>query len=35
MLEVHLQGEQANLAEIAAEVTEVLADWLLRPSGSC
>jgi hypothetical protein len=29
MLEVHLQGEQANLAEIAAKVTEVLADLIL------
>jgi hypothetical protein len=29
MLEVHLQGEQADLAEIAAKVTEVLADLIL------
>jgi hypothetical protein len=29
MLEVHLQGEQADLAEIAARVTEVLADLIL------
>jgi hypothetical protein len=29
MLESHLQGEQVNLAEIAAKVTEVLADLIL------
>jgi hypothetical protein len=29
MLESHLQSEQANLAEIAAKVTEVLADLIL------
>ena len=29
MLESHLQSEQANLAEIAARVTEVLADLIL------
>jgi hypothetical protein len=29
MLESHLQGEQANLVEIAARVTEVLADLIL------
>jgi hypothetical protein len=29
MLENHLQSEQANLAEIAARVTEVLADLIL------
>ena len=29
MLERHLQSEQANLAEIAARVTEVLADLIL------
>jgi hypothetical protein len=29
MLESHLQGEQANLVEIAAMVTEVLADLIL------
>ena len=29
MLEVHLQAEQADLAEIAARVTEVLADLIL------
>jgi hypothetical protein len=29
MLENHLQGEQANLAEVAAKVTEVLADLIL------
>jgi hypothetical protein len=29
MLESHLQGEQADLAEIAAKVTEVLADLIL------
>jgi hypothetical protein len=29
MLERHLQSEQANLAEIAAKVTEVLADLIL------
>ena len=29
MLESHLQGEQADLAEIAARVTEVLADLIL------
>jgi hypothetical protein len=29
MLESHLQSEQANLAEIAAGVTEVLADLIL------
>ena len=29
MLEVHLQGKQADLAEIAAKVTEVLADLIL------
>ena len=29
MLESHLQSEQANLVEIAARVTEVLADLIL------
>jgi hypothetical protein len=29
MLESHLQGEQADLAEIAARVTEVIADLIL------
>jgi hypothetical protein len=29
MLESHLQSDQANLAEIAARVTEVLADLIL------
>jgi hypothetical protein len=29
MLEGHLQSEQADLAEIAAKVTEVLADLIL------
>jgi hypothetical protein len=29
MLESHLQGEQADLAEIGAKVTEVLADLIL------
>jgi hypothetical protein len=29
MLASHLQGEQADLAEIAARVTEVLADLIL------
>jgi hypothetical protein len=29
MLESHLQSEQADLAEIAAKVTEVLADLIL------
>jgi hypothetical protein len=29
MLESHLQGEQADLVEIAARVTEVLADLIL------
>jgi hypothetical protein len=29
ILEIHLQSEQANLAEIAARVTEVLADLIL------
>ena len=29
MLESHLQGEQADLVEIAAKVTEVLADLIL------
>jgi hypothetical protein len=29
MLESHLQSEQADLAEIAARVTEVLADLIL------
>jgi hypothetical protein len=29
MLESHQQGEQADLAEIAARVTEVLADLIL------
>jgi hypothetical protein len=29
MLESHLQGEQTDLAEIAAKVTEVLADLIL------
>jgi hypothetical protein len=29
MLESHLQNEQADLAEIAAKVTEVLADLIL------
>jgi hypothetical protein len=29
ILESHLQSEQANLAEIAARVTEVLADLIL------
>jgi hypothetical protein len=29
MLESHLQSEQANLAEIAARVAEVLADLIL------
>jgi hypothetical protein len=29
MLESHLQGEQVDLAEIAARVTEVLADLIL------
>jgi hypothetical protein len=29
MLESHLQGEQADMAEIAARVTEVLADLIL------
>jgi hypothetical protein len=29
MLEIHLQGEHADLAEIAARVTEVLADLIL------
>ena len=29
MLEVHLQSEPADLAEIAAKVTEVLADLIL------
>jgi vacuolar-type H+-ATPase subunit D/Vma8 len=29
MLESHLQSEQANLAEIATKVTEVLADLIL------
>jgi hypothetical protein len=34
MLASHLQGEQADLAEIAARVTEVLADLiLLAPLG--
>jgi hypothetical protein len=28
MLEVHLQAEQADLAQIAAKVTEVLADLI-------
>jgi hypothetical protein len=37
MLEVHLQGEQADLAEIAARVTEVLADLILmaHPDEQC
>jgi len=37
MLEVHLQGEQADLAEIAAKVTEVLADLILMapPDEQC
>jgi hypothetical protein len=29
LLESHLQNEEANLAEIAAKVTEVLADLIL------
>jgi hypothetical protein len=29
MLEARLQGEQADLAEVAAKVTEVLADLIL------
>ena len=29
MLESHLQSEQADLAEIAAKITEVLADLIL------
>ena len=29
MLESHLQGEQVDLAEVAARVTEVLADLIL------
>jgi hypothetical protein len=29
MLEVHLQSEHAHLAEVAAKVTEVLADLIL------
>jgi hypothetical protein len=29
ILEIHLQSEQANLAEIAARVTEALADLIL------
>jgi hypothetical protein len=29
MLEVHLQNEQADLAEVAAKITEVLADLIL------
>jgi hypothetical protein len=29
MLEIHLQAEQADLSEIAAKVTEVLADLIL------
>ena len=33
MLESHLQSEQADLAEIAARVTEVLADDLDGRSG--
>jgi hypothetical protein len=32
MLEVHLQAEQADLAEIAVRVTEVLADLILMAS---
>ena len=38
MLESHLQNEQADLAEIAAKVTEVLADLILmapRSTSSC
>jgi hypothetical protein len=34
LMESHLQSEEANLAEIAAKVTEVLADLiLLAPAG--
>lgn len=29
LLETHLQGEEVNLAEVAAKVTEVLADLIL------
>lgn len=29
LLESHLQGEEINLAEVAAKVTEVLADLIL------
>jgi hypothetical protein len=32
LLESHLQGEQADLVEIAARVTEVLADLILMAS---
>ena len=37
MLEVHLQSEPADLAEIAAKVTEVLADLILMapPDEQC
>ena len=37
MLESHLQSEQANLVEIAARVTEVLADLILMapPDEKC
>ena len=36
MLESHLQGEQVDLTEVAARVTEVLADLILMapPAGS-
>jgi hypothetical protein len=34
MLESHLQGEQVNLPEIVAKVTEVLADLILMASPS-
>jgi hypothetical protein len=35
MLESHLQSEQADLAEIAAKVTEVLADLILMAPPEC
>jgi len=35
MLESHLQSEQADLAEIAAKVTEVLSDLILMAPHCC
>ena len=37
MLEVHLQGEHADLAQVAAKVTEVLADLIMmaHPDQQC